>query len=540
VRALKDRRIKVAGVDRMRLVEQLAVEDLMALLQVLLLPEDDLTLAAVLKGPLFGFDDDRLFALAQPRGDGVPLWTELRRRAGEDPAFQQAADVLGELLGRADFTPPYELLAEILGQRGGRRRFLARLGPEAEDSIDELLAAALAYERQHGPSLQGFLYWLAAGDIEVKRDLDERGRDEVRIMTVHGAKGLEAPIVFLADTLGLPAQALPLVWTEAGLPLWKAHDLCAAAAYDVARAAAKQRREQEYRRLLYVAMTRAADRLYVCGWLGKKAPPQGNWYDLVKTGLAAAGAVPIPFTAPIADGWSGEGLRLVTPQSAPPKGEDREGEAAQIPTLPDWARTPPKPEPIPPRPLAPSQPEGTEPAPRSPLGSDRGAGFKRGLLVHRLLQGLPQLDPAAREAAARRFLARPVHGLDAGEQDAIATETLAVLQHPDFAPLFGTGALAEVPVVGLIEGRAISGRIDRLVVEDDAVLIVDYKTLRPAPASEAEIPALYVEQLRAYRAAVVSVYPGRKVRCALLWTDGPRLMEVTAARLGIDGRTGAS
>ncbi|MGH7088774.1 MAG: double-strand break repair helicase AddA, partial [Stellaceae bacterium] len=192
VRALKERGIAVAGSDRMRLVEQLAIEDVMALLQFLLLPEDDLTLATVLKGPLIGFDDARLFDLAHPRGERVPLWHELMRRAGENPSFARAEALLNALLARADFAPPYEIIAEILGARGGRRQFLARLGPEAEDPLDELMAAALAYERRHGPSLQGFLHWLAVGDIEVKRDLDERGRDEVLIMTAHGAKGLEA------------------------------------------------------------------------------------------------------------------------------------------------------------------------------------------------------------------------------------------------------------------------------------------------------------------------------------------------------------
>jgi ATP-dependent helicase/nuclease subunit A len=204
---------------------------------------------------------------------------------------------------------------------------------------------------------------------------------------------------------------------------------------------------------------------------------------------------------------------------------------AQIVEMPRWIADDAPLEPTPPRPLAPSRPEGVEPAPRSPLGSDDGAGFRRGLLVHRLLQALPLLAPPARAAAARRFLARPVHALAPEEQDGIAGETLAVLQNPDFAALFGADALAEVPVVGLVAGRAISGRIDRLVVEDERVLIVDYKTLRPAPKSEDDIPALYIEQLRAYRAAVGGIYPGRAVRCALLWTDGPRLMEVSPARL---------
>ena len=526
VRALKDQGIAVAGADRMRLIEQLAVADMMALVQFLLLPEDSLTLATVLKGPLVGFGEERLFELAHDRGEGVSLWTALRRRAAENADFARAQNLLSDLLARADFVPPYELIAEILGARGGRRNFMARLGPDAADPLDELLSASLAYERRHGPSLQGFLRWLAAGDIEVKRDFDQRGREEVRILTVHGAKGLQAPIVFLPDTLQLPAQLPRVLWSDDGLPLWRGNG-GAAPALDAAKTAAEQLRAEEYRRLLYVAMTRAEDRLYVCGWQTSRDPPAGNWHELVAAGLGRMARVErFRFAAPIADGWEGEGLRIANPQSAKPEDDGAKLPAAQIVTLPDWTAAPPPPEPMPPRPLAPSRPEGAEPAPRSPLGSDRGASFRRGLLLHRLLQTLPLVAPAARAAAARRFLARPVHGLSDAEQQGLLAETLAVLDHPDFAPLFAPDALSEVPVTALVGGRAVAGRIDRLVVRGDEVLIVDYKTLRPVPASAAEIPPLYVAQLQAYRDAVAGVFPGKRIRCALLWTDGPKLMEV--------------
>ncbi|HZT51666.1 MAG TPA: double-strand break repair helicase AddA, partial [Stellaceae bacterium] len=533
VRALKAHAVGVAGSDRMRLVEQLAIEDMTALLQFLLLPEDDLTLAAVLKGPLVGFGEERLFELAYPRGR-VPLWHELRRRAGEHPDFARAEALLSGLLARADFAPPYELLAEVLGERGGRKAMLGRLGPDAADPLDELMAAALAYERRHGPSLQGFLHWLAAGDIEVKRDFDQRGRSEVRVMTVHGAKGLQAPIVFLPDTLQLPPPTPRFVWTEDGVPLWAAHDGCDAPPCARAREAARVRQGQEYRRLLYVAMTRAEDRLYVCGWNTRQTAPSGNWYELIAGGLAAVpGVERFDFVSPAPGdaGWSGTGLRLVSPQTAPPRSDAAlEPDAAPVP-LPDWALRPPRPEPVPPRPLAPSRPTAVEPAPRSPLGNDAGASFRRGLIVHRLLQSLPQLPPERRRAAAARFLARPAHGLDAAGQAVILNETLAVLEDPDTAFLFGPESLAEVPVVALVGGRAISGRVDRLVVGADWVAIVDYKTLRPVPADESAVPPLYLEQLRAYRAAMAQVYPGRQVRCGLLWTDGPRLMWISEARL---------
>lgn len=534
VRGLKQRGVPVAGVDRMILTEQLAVEDLMALAQFLLLPEDDLTLASVLKGPLFGFSEEELFALAWKRSG--TLWAALRARREESPAFERAADELAQLLARVDFAPPYELFAEVLSARGARRAVLGRLGPEAADPLDELLAAALAYERAHGVSLQGFLHWLSAGSAEIKRDLEQGARDEVRILTVHGAKGLEAPIVFLPDTLQMPIQTPPILWDEAaGLPLWMVAREAPPRAAQAALDAAKRKRDQEYRRLLYVAMTRAADRLYICGWQTKRAPPTGNWHALIKRGLEAAGAVPFDFAAEAPPGmaaWSSDGLRLQHEQTGrPSRAEAAAGAAARDVLLPDWCWRPPPPEPAPPKPLAPSQPRVQEPPARSPLGDDRGAAFLRGRLVHRLLQSLPGLDAEQREAAARRFLALPVHGLAAADQQAILRETMAVLEHPAFAPLFGPNSVAEVPVVGLLAGRALSGQIDRLVVDAETVRIVDFKTMRPVPAALDQVPALYLDQLAAYRAAIAAVFPGKDIRCALLWTDGPQLMEIPREKL---------
>jgi ATP-dependent helicase/nuclease subunit A len=528
VRNLKQRGVPVAGADRMVLTEQLAVEDMIALARFLLLPEDDLTLATVLKGPLFGFSEEELFALAWQRP--TSLWAALRERREEAPSFARAATELLQLLARVDFVPPYELFAEILSARGGRRAMLGRLGPEAADPLDELLAAALAYERSHGVSLQGFLNWLSEGAAEIKRDLDQGARDEVRILTVHGAKGLEAPIVFLPDTLQMPQKNPLILWDESGLPLWlvarDAPPRAAQAALDLA----KRKRDQEYRRLLYVAMTRAADRLYICGWQTKRSPPAGNWHALVRTGLDAVGAESFAFedeSIPGVAAWSGTGLRLRHAQTARPRPPEAAArQPAPTTLLPDWCWSPPPPEPAPPKPLAPSQPRAQEPPARSPLGDDRGAAFVRGRLVHRLLQSLPAIEPLRRAAAAQRFLALPVHGLGVAEQQAILGETMAVLEHPDFAPLFGPGSIAEVPVVGLLGGRALSGQIDRLVVEGPSVLIVDYKTIRPVPASVAEVPALYLDQLAAYRAAIAAVFPDKEIRCALLWTDGPALMPI--------------
>jgi ATP-dependent helicase/nuclease subunit A len=286
-----------------------------------------------------------------------------------------------------------------------------------------------------------------------------------------------------------------------------------------------------------VALTRAEDRLYIAGWRSKITPPEGCWYNLVARGLAAAAGsqtADIDLTLVAGEsGWKGRGVRLESTQQAAPRPDERLPallDPAHAP-LPTWVRRPPQPEPSPARPLAPSRPRLPDPGARSPLGADQGAGLLRGRLVHRLLQSLPDLAPDARRVAARRFLELPVHGLSAAERDEVVDETLAVMSDPEFGPIFGPGSQAEVPVVGLLGGRALAGQIDRLVVSQDAVLIVDYKTLRPPPRDEREVPAAYLDQLAAYRAAIAAVYAGREVRCALLWTEGPRLMPISGALL---------
>jgi ATP-dependent helicase/nuclease subunit A len=534
LRALKHHNVPVAGADRLVLTEQLAVRDLAALGRFLLLPEDDLNLAAVLKSPLFDIDEETLFDLCYAR-DRETLWNRLRTRTETSAELRSAANRLSAWLARADFVPPYELYAEILGCHGGRRALLHRLGPEAEDPVEEFLALALVYEHEHPPSLQGFLRWLTAAETEVKRDFAARPRDEVRVLTVHGAKGLEAPVVFLPDTISVPDQRVALLWSKPDeLPLWKPPGDHAASLYGAEKSAWRDRQLQEYRRLLYVGLTRAQDRLYICGWQTLKRPQDVCWHTLCRAGLHD-GAQPFAFdTRPLigeAEGWFGEGLRIECPQTVPPQPEPLVAAAAPDRPAPDWAMRPPPLEPDPPRPLFPSRPGDEEPPVLSPLNTRGRDRFKRGLLVHRLLQGLPELPPAERAVAAQRFLALPTHALPAEEQDDIRRETLAVLDHSEFAALFGPGSQAEVPLVGLVGGHALSGQIDRLVVDEDQVLIVDFKTMRPVPASEDEVAPLYLRQLAIYRAALVRIYPGRDICCALLWTQAPLLMPISPDRL---------
>jgi ATP-dependent helicase/nuclease subunit A len=543
IRALKMRDIPVAGADRMTLSEQLAVMDLMAVGAFALLPDDDLNLATVLKSPLIGFDDDDLFDLAYDRSGA--LWSVLRDKAGSNERYADAVTRLRDWLSRADAAPPYEFFAGLLEERQMQMRLalISRLGVDAGDAIDEFLNMALDYERIAPPSLQGFLDWMLKSEAQVKRDM-EQGRDEVRIMTAHGAKGLEANIVILPDTTkgassggGAKPKLLPLPRTSAppGAPdhlVWVPSGTMPLEAIEEAKNVLKHAEREEHNRLLYVAMTRARDRLYVCGWKGANTPPKECWHALVSAGLEglakpAIGALGDPV------------LRYESVQTADPQdsAEDVDGVPAAEP-LPDWARVDAAHEEPATLPLTPSAISAAPAETGLQLGEadvvpplERGdpARFLRGNLIHALLEHLPGIAPDKREERALEFVAVRGRDMDEAQRKAIVSETMTILSHETFAPIFAPASLAEVPIVARLErttGPAIelSGQIDRLVVLDDEILIVDYKTNRPPPKSPEEVAPLYCRQLAAYRAALAQMYPDKRIRAALLWTDVPDLM----------------
>ena len=544
VRALKDLRIPVGGVDRLVLAEQIAVQDMLALADVLLLPEDDLALAALLKSPLIGLDDDDLLALA-PGRDGS-LWAALAAHRGGEGRFGRVADWLAALMNRADVATPHALFAAVLGgpgpldARAGRARMLRRLGPDAADPLDEFLNAALAHEAAGPPSLQGFVQALRQGGAEVKREAEGAG-DVVRVMTVHGAKGLQAPIVILPDTTAEPRERTALRWLAGDLPVWAPRQKgFGAGALAERRAEDQDADARERHRLLYVALTRAEDRLIVCGWQGGREVPEGAWYRLVEAGFARLpGVTEQPFDATAFGGPAGAFpagavlRRLACPQTAAPRAEDPPPARVAAAALPAWARLPAPPE-APAGTVAPSALPGEEEtpaAPPRPADDPRGLRFRRGRLVHALLQHLPEHPPAAREAMARRFLARPGHGLDPAEQEAVLAEVMALLAEPLLAAALAPGSLAEAPLAGRVGERMIAGQVDRLLIEADRVLVLDYKTNRPPPATAAEVAPLYLRQMAAYRALLRAAFPGRRLDCALVWTHGARLMPLPDALL---------
>lgn len=512
IRRLKERGVPVAGADRIVLTEQIAVMDLIALGRFALLPEDDLNLAALLRSPLIGLSEEALFTLANPRK--ATLWEEVERQKDIFPA---AYGLLADARERADFTPPFEFYAHALTE--GRKKLLKRLGAEAGDAIDEFLSLALQYETANTPSLQGFLHWIERGGAEVKRDM-ERGRNEVRIMTVHGSKGLEADIVILPDTTRLPNDATAngqLLYTGEAV-LFPVANAIAPEPVKQARAAANEATLKEYRRLLYVALTRAKERLIICGFETKKGTKPGSWHDLASRAAAALGVED-------EDGVRIFGNAAMNTLPAAVKTAKPEYD------LPAWAVEAAKPENPAPWLIRPSLAAGMEePARPSPLESE--APKQRGVLVHAMLAHLPDVAAELRPGLAERFLAaRGITGSDAAK---LIAQTLAVLDDPTFTMAFQPGSRAEVSLVAdlpeLGPTARVHGRVDRLAVTASDVLIIDYKTGRMV-ARESDVPRLYATQMALYRAAAARIFPDKRISCALVWTEGPTLMPLSGELL---------
>lgn len=502
IRACKAQGLAIAGADRMQLGTELAVQDLIALLRFLALPEDDLSLAVALRSPLFGLDEDALFRLAHGR-PGY-LWAALR----SDPEHAEICAVLEDLRDQVDFLRPYELIERVLTRHDGRRRIRARLGDEVGEAVEAFVELALQFELEHVPTLDGFLGWIAASDAEVKRQSEAGGR-RLRVMTVHGAKGLESPLVILPDTDLRQAPRGDALLLADDVPILRAIKDEATPAQAAADAALAAQRAQESDRLLYVALTRAESWLIVAG-AGKTDDP-GCWH--ARVARAFEGLASIPHDTPC-----GRGQRFAH-GDWPPVGFSVASEVAVATPLVLAPLPPPQGAP---RLLTPTALGGAKAL--QGAGDDSETAMRRGTALHALLESLPQAWD--RGAVAARLLA------DLPEGGAVLAEAEAILTDPALAFLFVPDALVEATLSGTWQGRPMWGIVDRLLVAPDRVLAVDFKSNRQVPATEAEVPEGLLRQMGAYAHLLAAIYPGRRIETALLWTVDRRLMRLDPGRIG--------
>jgi ATP-dependent helicase/nuclease subunit A len=523
--------VPVAGVDRLHLHEPLAVQDLLAAIKFAVQPNDDLSLACLLVSPLVGWGQDQLRELAFGRSGS--LWRELRRRSSEGELFRSAHEALAGLLTMADFTTPSRFLETILsGPLQGRRKLYSRLGIASRDAIDELMNSALEFERNETASLDRFLAWFSRGTVDVQRDPGQPA-NEVRVMTVHGAKGLEAPVVILADATADPAKLgrTPLtldfeLGAAGAVPLLRPKKDERCSPFEQLIIAEEVRDLQEHWRLLYVALTRAADRLIVSGVApkpkkdGSDPRPANCWHRIVQQALLGIAASPLEQGA-----W---GTSLVYGSDAPVRPKKIKDKVKLPPAaVPDWALRRAPPESRPPRPLAPSAIAVDDEASPPPSDAMRAAA-QRGVLIHQLLERLVPVAPDSRAAAAQRWLDRSGGVADSSIRDEIVDQVGGILSDARFAALFGPGSLGEAPLAATLpDGRVIAGTVDRLLVEESRIFVIDFKTGR-VPGSESEVPDAHKAQMAAYTEALKVIFPGRQVRAALLYTAGPKLIELAA------------
>jgi ATP-dependent helicase/nuclease subunit A len=446
------------------------------------------------------------------------------------------AEQLRDLLRLADFTTPYAFLETILtGDLDGRRKLLSRLGDEARDPIEELLNAAMLFEGEATPTLQRFLDWFDRGEVEVTRD-PSAPLDAVRVMTVHGAKGLQAPLVILADATGDPDKqpARDVNWAiedEAKpVPIVRPRKAERIGPLDARIAAIEQREREEHWRLLYVAVTRAEERLVIGGALGPAArgqPPVESWYAAIERAMGGLGAEEMddPLWAH-ARHYQGDRPALSVVQAARPQPAER---TAVV--VPDWARLPAPLEQLPPRPLAPSS-LGDDLTAYPPPSPAMRAAAERGRLLHALFERLPALAAEQRVPAAVRWLLGAGGVADEGAARALAEDACRILSDPLLGEIFVPHALAEAPIAAVVEsGHVVAGTVDRLLVTDDRVLVLDYKTGRAIPDRAEDAPVQHLRQMAAYTDALARIFPGRRIEAALLYTAGPRLFPLSAELL---------
>ncbi|WP_336293746.1 double-strand break repair helicase AddA [Bartonella sp. CB169] len=554
-RALKLRDIPVAGADRLQLTNHISIRDLMALARFVLQPQDDLSLACVLKSPLFSFTEDELYQLAAQRTGS--LWKSLGTHTPSYKPFKEAFKRLSDYRALVDKIPVFEFYSHILNNDKGRQKILSRLGSEANDVLDAFMDYTLTIQKTGLPGLQAFLEILSASEPEIKRELDQN-HEEIRIMTVHAAKGLEAAIVFLIDSgsaIWHPQHAphllnIPLRNTK--LSDQRGFIWCPNAEFNTklsekALLHLKERAEEEYRRLLYVGMTRAEDRLFICGYSGARIFPH-TWLQLVKKALTPH-AVLIENSAEDIAAWR----YCITPSSNIPINKEETCACVDrnqtFPPLPDFFSHKVPTESSLPKPLKPSVASlsiesDMELFPNqkqlnlSPVlgekNTNRAFSIEYGNIVHRLLQYLPDCAPENRQDYARHYLNTKASHWHESQREEALCHVWQVLDNPYLQHLFSNLSRAEVSLMGIVKIRGkeqvVSGQIDRLYVTQNSIVFADFKTGTP-PENEAAIAPCYLLQMALYQKLLQTIHPEKDIQAILIYSKEAKIFKLNPEKL---------
>lgn len=505
IRACKSKGLKVAGADRLQLKAELAVKDIIAVLRFLALPEDSLSLASALKSPLFSWSEQDLFSLANAREE-KHLWAALRNSS----QHAKTVEILNDLRLQSDFLRPFELIDRLLLRHNGRKNLVARLGEEAIDGINAVLAQSLAYERTGIPSLDGFLIWFDTYAAEVKRQTENQS-DQIRIMTVHGSKGLESPIVILPDTAIRQNTSRDALIDIDGTMVWKPSTQDLPKPVSLAHEKLAKKQADERLRLLYVAMTRAEKWLIVAA-AGKVGSGNDSWYSIVSDGFEHVGADTIEQNEFSLKRYShgnwDHGSEVETRAAISTPHEKIELSHVKTPDVVV--------------PLNPSQLGGSKVIVGT---SEDGGGIERGNLVHKLLEELPKYPNSKWPKIGTNILAQFELEDDAATQ--VLEEIIKLLTIQDLNWIFAPDTLAEVEIsatIAELNNLKMHGVIDRLIVTETTVHIVDFKTNEVVPSTPEETPDGILRQLGLYASAIKSIYPKHQVFAAILWTETQKLM----------------
>ncbi len=548
VRALKLEDIPVAGVDRLELTSHIAIEDLTALARFCLLPQDDLNFAGLLKSSLLSrddgspLDDSDLLILTENLSDRC-LWSQIQQFADAGKPYSNAVALLTKWRAHSQNLLPFEFFSSVLNTDNTSKKIFTRLGDEAGEPIDAFLLMAQEYEKTNVTTLQGFLSWLERGDSEIKREMEQQA-GEVRIMTIHGAKGLEADIVIMPDTYDVPntARMPSLVTVTENTQMWRLRSDFSTNLTEQLKQKYLLEAQEEHNRLLYVAMTRACERLYIGAAQTGKKLPENSWYNLISN-------VVCNDDNQYSDDVFGHVWRLgETPKNLIENSSDSSLVEVSKPPLPNWINQKPKWQKPTNKWLAPSSlsnlaDEGFE-FHLAPLTDTQENRFLRGNLIHKLLEYLPNVLNEKRQMA-QAYLNKYGKTLSKKDRDDTLNEVMALIEDPHFQDIFSCDGLSEVPIVAKItlpindsqktenleESYVLNGQIDRLLIDDKRVLILDYKTNRPPPKNVSQINPQYIRQLAMYEMAMRQIYPNHTIKTGLLWTHTATLMEVPQSQL---------